>query len=541
VIRRCARALAALVLAIAFVPALPAASANAWTVPGVLRIGVYRDVDSLSPMLSGQAAASDIAQFVFSGLVRYDDRGNEIPDAATAVPTLANGGISRDGLTIVYHLRRDVTFSDGVPLTADDVAFTWKTLLDPRLNAPYHYPNDQARSVVAKDRYTVVVRLKSRSAPFIADFMRCGIQSAILPKHVLDHESDLNHAAWNAKPVGSGPFVVKSWEPGSELVLEANPHYFRGAPKLREIRYRIIPNANSLLLAMRSHEIDYYYDAPEQQASILAALPGNDVRKTPTQSFEHVAFNCRTGPFADVRLRRAAAYAIDWAALARNVYLGVDTPGMTDIAPSSWAYDAAIRPYPHDLARARALVKAAGYTIGADGMATRNGQPLAVDIATVAGATTRENAEIQIQQNLRDIGIAVTVRNAPANLLFAAAPAGGIINSGKFDLAVYAWSKYPDPDDAETIAPDRIPPNGANATFLADPTIGAALVRAESTYDRAQRKAAYAIVQQRIHDLVPLHTIVWKTTVSTVNRDFHGFKPGPIGSECWNAWEWSVQ
>ncbi len=535
----CALAALGLLAAIARLPA--SAATNPWTEPGVLRIGVYRDVDSLSPVLSGQAASSDLAQLLFSGLFRYDDRGEQIPDAATVVPTKANGGISADGRTITYHLRHDITFSDGVPLTADDVVFTWNTILDPKVNAPYHYPHDQARSVIAKDRFTVVVRLKAPNAPFVADWMRCGIQGAIVPKHLLEHEPDLNRAAWNAKPIGSGPFVVKSWQPGSELVLTPNERYFRGAPKLREIRYRIIPNANSLLVATQTHAIDYYYDAPEQQAQQLAALPGMAVKSTVSQIFEHIAFNCRTGPFADVRVRRAAAYAIDWAALAQNIYRGVDTPGMADIAPTSWAYDSSVKPYPHDLARARALLKEAGYTIGSDGLASRDGKTLTADIATVAGATTRENAEVQIQANLREIGIAVQIRNAPANVLFATAAVGGIVNTGKFDLALYGWSKYPDPDDAETIGPDRMPPVGANATFFADRAIGDALAQAAATYDRGERKAAYAIVQRRIHAMVPLHTIVWKNVISTINRDFHGFRPGPLVSECWNAWEWSVE
>jgi peptide/nickel transport system substrate-binding protein len=441
---RFVRAVAALLAVCILVPPAPAsAAANAWTIPGVLRIGVYRDVDTLSPILSGQSAASDIAQLVFSGLSRYDDKGHQIPDAAVAIPSRENGGISADGKTITYRLRHDVTFSDGVPLTADDVVFTWKTLLDPKNNTPYHYPSDQAQSVVAKDRFTVVVRLKEPSAPFVADWMRCGIQGAIIPKHLLEHATDFNHDPWNAKPIGSGPFVVKSWVSGSQLVLEANPKYFRGAPKLREIRYTIIPSANSLLLATRSHEIDYYYDAPEQQVGILTELAGMDVRRTVSQIFEHVAFNCRTGPFADVRVRQAAAYAVDWKALADKVYLGVDTPGMADIGPTSWAYDPRVRPYPHDVAKARALLIAAGYRFGSDGTASRDGKPLQVAIATVAGATTRENAEVQIQRNLREIGIDVRVRNAPANLLFAAAGAGGIINSGSFDMALYGWPNIP--------------------------------------------------------------------------------------------------
>jgi len=228
----------------------PGSAQNPWTRHGVLRIGVLRDIDSINPLLSAQSASTDIAQMLFSGLLKFNDRGESIPDVALAAPSEENGGISPDGKTITYHLRRGVVFSDGHPLTAEDVVFTWQQLLNPKNNVPNHYPNDQAESVTAPDPHTVVVKLKVPSAPFLSYFMRGGVQRAILPKHLLEHEIDLNKSPFNLKPVGSGPFMVSRWQPGIELDLVANPRYWRGPPKLREIRYRIIPNDNSLLSSL---------------------------------------------------------------------------------------------------------------------------------------------------------------------------------------------------------------------------------------------------------------------------------------------------
>jgi len=175
------------------VPARAAVSiAHPWTTHGVLRIGVFRDIDSINPLLSGQAATSDIAQLIFSGLLGYDDRGNLIPDVALAVPTLANDGINADGTTITYHLRHGVVFSDGVPLTAADVVYTWRQIMNSKNNVPYRFPNDQASSVDALDPFTVIVRLKEPSAPFISSFMVNGQRGSILPKHLLEQYADLN-------------------------------------------------------------------------------------------------------------------------------------------------------------------------------------------------------------------------------------------------------------------------------------------------------------------------------------------------------------
>ncbi|MFN2459978.1 MAG: ABC transporter substrate-binding protein [Candidatus Velthaea sp.] len=534
------RALAALLaVVVAFAPAA-AAARHAWTKPGVLRIGVVRDLDFLNPLLSGQAGVTDLAQFIFSGLIRYDDRGEPIPDAATSVPSRANGGISADGRTITYHLRKNITFSDGHPLTAEDVVFTWQQVLNPNNNVPYHFPYDQADRVYAKDPYTVVAHLREPSAPFIVAFMRCGNQGVILPKHLLAHERDLNKVPYNMKPVGSGPFVVDRYQPGVGLELSANRRYWGGKPKLERVVYRIIPTENSLLIALQTHEIDFYFGAPEQQYKTLRAMDGMKVSAVPFSQYEQLTFNARRAPFDDINVRLAAAHAIDWEALARTVYLDVDLPGSGDIFPRSWAYDGNIRPYAHDVAKARELLERAGWKAGLDGIRVKDGKRLEVDIATVAGVIVRQNAEVLIQQQMREAGFDVQVRNAQASMLFTSFQAGGILATGKFDMGIYAWVKNPDPDDTETLAPDRVPPGGANYTGIRDPEIGRLQAAAAREYDRAKRKPLYARLQQRIHALLPFQTMVWRANIDAYNEDLQNFRPVPAVSDFWNVADWSI-
>jgi peptide/nickel transport system substrate-binding protein len=517
-----------------------AQSRHAYTRPGVLRIGVVRDIDSLDPLISGQAGVADIAQFIFSGLIRYDDRGNAIPDVATEVPTPANGGVSRDGRTITYHLRKNVRFSDGSPLTANDVVFTWHAILNPNNNVPYHFPYDLADRVTAPDPYTVVAHLRAPSAPFLAGFMHDGLQGAIVPQHVLAGLHDVNHAPFNLKPVGSGPFMVESYQPGVGITFVPNPYYFGGKPKLGRIDYRIMPNENSLQVSLQTHEIDMYWGAAEPQYRLLRTLDGITVSAMPSYQFEQLAFNTRRAPFSDLTVRRAAAYAIDWDALSRNIYLAVDLPGVNDIFPGSWASDPSVKRYPHDIEKARALLDAAGWKPGSDGIRVKNGQRLAVDICTVAGVITRANAEVFIQQELRDAGFDVQVRNSPASALFSSYGAGGIFATGKFDLGIYAWTKIPDPDDTETIGPDRVPPNGANYSGLVVRRIGALQVAGAQLYDRNARRPFYLQLQRRIELLLPYQTMVWRANIDAYNSDLHGFRPAPAVSDFWNAQDWSI-
>jgi peptide/nickel transport system substrate-binding protein len=513
---------------------------NPWTIHGVLRIGSYEDLDNLNPVLSNELYATNVFQLLYSGLIDYDDRGNAVPDLATSVPSLENGGISKDGRTITYRLRRGVVWSDGVPLTSADVRYTWQQIMNPRNNVAYRYPYDQALSVDAPDPYTVVARLAEPSAPFVANFMRNGSVGSIVPKHLLDRYSDLNRISFNTHPLGSGPFVLARWEPGALLDMKPNPRYFRGPPKLAEVQYKIIPNQNTLLTSVESHAIDLFLYATETQYAVLKRATGYRVTVVPNLTYEHVAFNCARPPLDDVRIRQAIAYAIDWKKINDDAYLGLDVPGMADQSPQLWAYDPAVKPYPHDRAKAAALLAQAGWESGADGLLARNGKRFTIDISSVVGNGTRLKAEELIQSDLREVGIDLNVRNYPANLLFASYGGDGILARGKFDLALYGWSENPDPDDTDTIGPDSIPPSGVNYTRYADQDIKRWQTGGRMHYSRAERTPYYWKIQERIHEAVPFHTINWQAHIDAVNVDLQNFRPAPAVADFWNAYEWNI-
>lgn len=514
---------------------------NPWTHHGVLRIGSYEELDNLNPLLSTELFVSDVCQLIYSGLIDYDDRGEMIPDVALAVPTLANGGIAKDGKTITYHLRHGVMFSDGAALTSADVKFTWQQLINPDNIVSTRYPYDDVASIDTPDASTLIVHLKKPLAPFVGYFMRNGVLGSIVPKHLLEGNANVNHVPFNTRPVGSGPFVVESWQPGELLRLRANPRYWRGPPKLREIDYRIIPNQNTLLSQVGSHEIDFYFDAPEVQYNVLKGMTGVRVTARPNQTYEHISFNCARPPLDDERVRQAMAYAIDWRRLASDVYLNLGLQGMGDIAPTSWAYDPNVKPYPHDPTRARALLAQAGWRPGPDGILVKDGRPFSISITTTAGVTSRTKVEELVQQDLRHVGIDLTLHNDHANILFAVYGANGVLAHGRFDIALYAWSyTIPEPDDTQTLGPDEIPPVGQNYTFCADRLIGQLQAIARTNYDRTVRRAALVRLQEREHEVVPRHTIIWRANIDAVNSDMQNFKPVPAVSDFWNAWEWNI-
>jgi peptide/nickel transport system substrate-binding protein len=516
-------------------------SRHPWTVPDVLRVGFYEDLDNLNPLLSVETFVGNVEQLVYSGLVKFNDHNELIPDAATQVPSLSNAGISRDGRTIVYHLRHNIMFSDGARLTSADVKYTWQQIMNPLNNLPNRVPSDQVVSIETPDPYTVVVHLKAPYAPFISSFFENGSipNGAILPKHLLQGYRDLNQIPFNSHPVGSGPFVVNRWEPGNELLLRANPRYFRGRPGLDEMQIKIIPNQNSLLTALRSHEVDLYYDVSEVQYSTLNDAPGIRVTVSPTFSIEHIKFNCESPLLKDVIVRRAVAHGIDWDRLFTDVYLRLGTPAMADIRPGTWAYDPHVTQYSFDPTLSRQLLQTDGWRIGRGGIFWKNGVPLRLEMMTVVGVSARLKAEELVQQQLKAASIDVEIHNYPANLVFATWAGNGLLTRGRYDLALVTMDLNPDPENSINFSPDQLPPKGQNRSFYVDAQLGAWEQAARSTYDQARRRKYYWLTQQRIHDAVPIHGIEWAPLIDAFNDDLQHVKPGSI-NDFWNAYEWSI-
>jgi len=214
--------------------------------------GLAGEPDSLNPMLSNQSDLYNFSHLYMSYLIENDDRGEAIPEVALQIPTIANGGISNDLRTLTYHIRRNLRWQDGAPLTARDIVFSYRAIVNPRNNVPTRVGYDEIGAIAAPDDYTVVVRLHRRFSPFVQYFFGPQGVGAIMPAHLLARYSDLNRVAYDQHPVGAGPFRVAQWRRGDSVTLVANPLYWRGEPKIDRIVYRIIPDPNTRLEQLRS-------------------------------------------------------------------------------------------------------------------------------------------------------------------------------------------------------------------------------------------------------------------------------------------------
>jgi len=517
---------------------------HSWSHPGELRIAIQRAPNTLNPLLSANTTEGLINRLSFDVLVSSDPKGNLVPMLASEVPTVTNGGISADGLTITYKLRSNVKWHDGVPFTSKDVKFSWQAMMNDANNVNSRVGYDSVKSVDIPNDTTAIFHLKQKFAPFVATvFSESDDPMCIVPEHILSKFKDINRIPFNDTPIGTGPFKVARWVRGDHIELVANPDYFLGAPKLKSITLREIPDENTSINSLRTHDIDWMFEPSPNLYNVLKTLNEIAVHFTDEPQTLNMQMNS-TRPFlSDIRVRRAIAYAIDKKALVEKFTGGSATIAQGDEPPFSWAYEKNVPTYPPSVSKARALLAEAGYKPGPDGIMAKAGQPLSLTLATNSENATRRLVETQVQAELKAVGIDAQVKNYPANLLFATFGQGGILTTGRYDLAISGWVAGLDPDNHSQFKCDQIPkpshPDGVNYTRYCNSDMEKEQDAALSSYDQAVRKPHYSAIQKLLTRDVTEIWFWYARFPQATNPDFKGFDPNPV-NEAWNSYLWEM-
>lgn len=512
---------------------------HSWTKPGILRVAIQSESKNLNPLLASNTTDVLIDAMIFDPLVTANAQGDFVPVLASVVPTQENGGISKDGLTITYHLRNGMTWSDGAPVTSNDVKFSWMAMMNPENNVVSRHGFDEVRSIDTPDATTVVLHLKEKFAPIIAAFFGPSDSPAfVAPAHLLAKYKNVNMIPFNNEPVGSGPFKLAEWVKGDHITLVPNEKYFLGAPKLKQIELRIIPDENTSLNLLRTHDIDWMF---EPSYSTYPSLKGmNDVRihYNNINGWEGMFMNVAHAPLNDVTVRRAIAYAIDKKQLLDTLTFGQETLATEDISDWMWAYNPNVTTYAHDTAKAKSMLEADGYRPGSDGIMVKNGQKLSLLLVTNVSNVTRRKASLLVQEQLRQAGIDVQFKYFDAATLFAPAPVG-ILQDGKYDLTLIGWFAGVDPDNSSNYACKNVPPGGYNYTRYCSKAMDALEQQALTHYNRATRKKAYAQIEELLAQDAPAVFFWWDKQAQAISPDFQNFDPNPV-MESWNAYQWSI-
>lgn len=509
---------------------------------GTLRIAIQQDVKNLNPLLNSNTTDGMIAFLMFEPLVHADPKGNPVPMLAASVPTASNGGISKDGLTITYKMRKNVKWSDGVPVTSKDVKWSWQAMMNPNNNVISRHGYDYVKSIDTPDDYTVVVHLRQKFAPFVNTFFADSDQpTPVAPAHVLSKYPNINQIPFNNNPtVSDGPFKFVRWVHGDHMEFAANPDFFMGKPGLANIYIRIVPDENTSLNLLRTHDIDWMFEASINNYPTAKTIPGVRLVFVDINGYEDVQLNVQRPYLQDLRVRRAIAYAIDKKRIVDTLTFGQQPIATEDQPGFMWSHNPNVDPtYSPDVQRARSLLQQAGWAPGPNGIMMKNAQPLTLVLVSNNSNVTRRKNAVEVQQMLRQAGIDVEIKYYPGDVLFAPVGEGGILQGGKFDLSLAGWYAGVDPDDASQFTCANVAPAGYNYSRYCNPDMEAQQKIALDNYEQPTRKKAYYEIQNLLARDVPEVFFYYLRTMQPINQNFNGFAPNPV-TESWNAWQWSI-
>jgi len=425
---------------------------------------------------------------LYSALVRYDLETLEpVGDLAETWE------VSENGLTYTFSLRDNVLWHDGEPFNADDVVFTINEIwTNPEV--PYYLANNfrLIENVSKVDDHTVEIKL---SAPQPSLPVLLGYNAAILPEHLLAEltpEQLVNPTDFLKNPVGTGPFKFVEHNPGAYVHLERNEDYFDGAPHLDAMTFRVVPDANAQLALLQSGEADLVVIEPFQLSSV-ENNPNIQIQSVPVTRHEFIAINNGIEQLSELNVRKALTMGLDREALLKAVFAGRGKVATGPFAPSvAWAYDDTIKPLSYDPEAAAKLLEEAGWTIGQDGIRTKDGAKLSFTLLYDPSNPTRARTALLAQQQWGALGIEVKFETSEYRAIverIRQSPPGYELNPNYLIVP-------PDPDG---VANFYLSESLANSWAFKNPQVDSLLSEGAAISDQAERARIYKQVQAIIH------------------------------------------
>ena len=543
-------------LSLAFALLLAAGPGHAAPAHDSLTIGIAQFPSSLQPNIDPEVVRSYVMGFVVRQVTAFDAGWHNTCLLCTELPTLENGLATIEdhpdgskGMAVTLKLKPGLLWGDGQPVTARDIAFTWKLGSDP--NSGFSNPNSWSRAtrVDVVDDQTAVLHLDRVRADFAQ-------WDQILPEHVEgavvakdgSPGAYINGTNYNRAPVNpglyDGPYTIAAYDSGNQIVLEPNPHWSGAKPGFGRIILRHIENTAALQANLLSGDVDMVAGEGigltiDQALALQKGHPDQfHYEFKPSLTYEHIDLKRENPMLQDVRVRRALLMALDRQTMVDRLFGGKQPVAATWVNPLSPGYDASVAPLPYDPAAARALLQQAGWTPGADGICRNaSGERLQFELGTTAGNRLRELQEQVLQSNLKNACVAIAIKNEPARTLF-----GDTLKHRSYTgMEMYAWSSNVTETPYRTLGTSQIPVEannygGANYPGFTDPGMDADIHAAEGELDPAKQKALWADMQRIYADQVPVLPLFFRADAHVTPTWLRGYVPTGHGdmSSTWS-------
>jgi len=468
----------------------------------------------LNPILATDSSSSEIAGFLFNGLLKYDKDSKEI------IGDLAEKFYYENSETLIFELKQGVKWHDGEEFSAKDVLFTYETLISDRISSPYSSGFRFVKSVEVLEKYKLKVTYKQAYFKALETWMM-----GILPEHLLKNEDNLMSSKFNTTPIGTGPYKLEQLEHSKNIVLAAFDKYFEGRAKIDKISFHVIADPMTRFLMLKSAQLDIGSIEPmafERQLSEKFFKEFNIYEKI-SLSYTYLGLNLRREKFKNADVRRALSLGIDRQELIDILFFKHAKVCTGPFLPGSAAFNSEVKVPKTNLDEAKRLLKKAGYS---------ESNPLTFEIVTSNSSSIRPYAAQILQHQLKRIGVVVNLR-----VMEWQAFLNMVVFPHKFDAVLLGWGLSPTPDPYLFWHKDSDKKGGFNLVGYNNSKINTMIEESQSMIDREELAASWRKMFKIITDDNPYLFLYIPNSITAVDKEIKNIEPA-LGGIWHNYIEW---
>ncbi len=471
-----------------------------------LHLATSANPSRLNPILATDSSSSEIAGYIFNGLVKYDK------DSSTIIGELAQEFYYENNTTLIFKLKQNVTWHDGAKFTSKDVVFTYETLISPKIVSPYSAGFRFVKSVEALDEYTLKVVYNQPYFKALETWMM-----GILPEHLLVNEENLMNASFNTKPIGTGPYKLHQLEHSKNIILVANDDYFEGRTKIDKISFHVISDPLTRFLMLKSSSLDIGSVEPmayERQLN-KEFFENFNIYEDISRSYSYLGFNLRLKKFQDPRVREAISLAIDRDELVKILFFKHARVCTGPFLPGTKAFNPDVKAPTQDIQKARELLREAGYD---------EKNPFEFEIVTSNSSSLRPYAAQILQHQLKKVGVVVNLR-----VMEWQAFLNMVVFPNKFDSILLGWGLSPTPDPYMFWHTDSNKKGGFNLVGYNNPKIDKMIEESQTLIDREKLASVWREMFKIIVDDNPYLFLYIPNSITAVDKEIKNIQPSPSG------------
>lgn len=481
-----------------------------------LTLSMSSSPSRLNPILSNDSASSEISDWLFNGLFKYDKDGNVTLELASSYEFISP-------TKLIVKLKDNVLWHDKVKLSSKDVIFTYEQIINPKVFNSIKSNFQEIESVKAIDDSTVEIVYKKPYFKALEVWM-----VGLLPYHILKDEENLMTSSFNKNPIGTGSYKLKEFKVGQDIELIANEDYFDGKPKIDKILYKFLPDLSTSFLYLKEKKLDIGTLDPIQVDRQIddSFKKEYTIIQKPAFTYSYLGLNLKDEKFKDKRVRQALSLAINRQELVDILFFGYGRVCNGPFMPNSYAYNNEVNPIIQDIQKAKELLKEAGYD---------EKNPFSFEVVTNTGNDIRVNAAQILQYQLQKAGVNMKIR-----VMEWQAFLNTVVHPRKFEAILLGWSMPLTPDAYPIWHSSSDKLGGFNLVGYKNDRVDELIEQGISTIDKDELSTIYKEIFKLISDDLPYLFLYIPDGITAINKKIKNVEPAFIGI-MHNQKDWQIE